>query len=279
MDYYSNCFTEIIENNECPYILDSFDSNNKKDYVLIRINTRNLIPEERKKLEVKYKICKTVGFVHVYKVYNVESAKIDLVDNKNNDPLTRTKPSNDILKKIIWKFNNKSYIKSNYDKKKLFTTFYLYYSKSFLSFPSNINNIITNYLINDYDINEMKCNLTLTDFNCYVNCKREETTELLKKCSWLLRPSKVDSFDFYKKNDELLPCSQYYALSVKINNNIKHYLIEHSFGEGYYTCLGSYDINGIPKIKRNLWFGSFVYALEYLIKKNNLSICDYYKND
>jgi len=277
MDYYQICVANTTNNNDCPFILDTFNPQNKKDYILIKTHTRNLKQEERDELEKMYKICKTVGYVHIYKAYDVISSKKYLVDDRKNDPLTRKKPSSNILKKINWKFNNRKYIKSYYDKDKLFTTFCLYYSNDLLHFSNNINQIIINYLITSDDINEMKCNLSLTDFNCFVNCKREDTTNLLQNCSWLLRPSKIDSFDFYKNNDELLPCSQYYALSLK-KKNIEHHLIEHSFGEGYYSCSGSYDKNGIPTVKRNLWFGSFVYILENLIKNNNISILDYYKN-
>lgn len=289
MNFYQLCTDYVTENNDCPFILENFDSKNKSEYVLVRTNTRNITQEERRKLEEKYKICKTVGYVHVYKAYDVDSAKTYLIDNKNNDPLTRQKPSDDILKKIEWKYNNKKYIKSNYNKVYLFNIFCQYYNNTIeldcdkkdifniLHFNNDIKLIILDYLIDNNDVNEMKCNLTPNDFNCFVDCKRDETKQLLKEYSWLLRPSKIDSFDFYN-NIELQPCSIYYAISIKVNSKINHYLFEHSFGEGYYICSGSYNNEGIPDVKRKSWFGSFVYALEHLIKNNNISILDYYKN-
>lgn len=278
MSFYNKCWNDISEGCQCPYILENINPEEKKNYILVKADSRKITYEERIELEKTHKIHENYGVVHVMKAYDIESAKIDLVDNKKNDPLTRKKPSPNMLRKIKWKFDNRQFIKSEYDKEKLFTTFCLHYSNDLLPFSDNINKIIISYLINSDDINEMKCNLNFTDFNCFVNCKREDTPKLLENHSWLLRPSKIDCFEFYKLDGKLLPCSQFYALSIKKNNSIYHHLIEHSFGEGYYFCDGSYDNNGIPTVIRKCWYGSFVYALEILIKNDNIPILDYYKN-
>lgn len=277
MEFYNVCSDIVTKENDCPFLLENFDSKEKEKYILIRTDTRELKENEREKLN-NYKICSKVGYVHVYKAYDVDSAKKYLIDDGNNDPLTRKKPSDDILKKIQWKYNNKNYIKQNYTKDELFNIFGIYYSKlDFLPFDYKIKSIILNYVLSKNDVNVMKCNLYPNDFNCFVDCKREETNDLLHNYSWLLRPSSVDSFDFYYNNDEILPCSKYYVLSLK-KNTITHYLIEHSFGEGYYFCTAKFDKNRIPTVKRLKWFGSFVYTLEHLLIHNYLFILDYYKN-
>jgi hypothetical protein len=280
MNLYEVCSDFIVNNDVCPLILDKFDPKDKGSYILKKINTRNITEDERKYLEEKgYKIYPTVGYVHKYQAYDLDSIKTHLIDNNGNDPLTRNPPSQNILKKIKFKYDNRKYIKSTYDKDKLFNIFCIYYcNKMFVYFSEKINSIIKNYLINDDDINEMRCNLIPTDFNCFINCDRQKSNEILTKNNktWLLRPSNVDSFNFYMNGNNLVPCSVYYVLSVNVKNKVSHYLIEHFFGEGYYFCSGGYNKEGKPNINRNKWFGSFVNALEHFIP--NLDILNFQKN-
>ena len=172
MTFYDKCWNDISKGCQCPYGLEDINLEEKKDYILVKADSRKITDKERKELDKTHKIHRNFGVVHVMKAYDIESAKIDLVDNGKNDPLTRKKPSPNMLSKIKWKFDNRQFIKSEYDKDKLFNTFCLHYSNDLLPFSDNINKIIISYLITSDDINEMKCNLNFTDFNCFVNCKR-----------------------------------------------------------------------------------------------------------
>ena len=269
MNLYT-CFTEnIVSDNECPFILENFDPKDKKSYIMVRINSRQLTDIERKELyDDGYLMPSTVGLVHVYKIYDVASAKIYLIDDNKPDPLTRQLVSQDIKNKIMYKFINRDYILDEYDGSDLFKIFCDYYGNN----GNNGNNEIK---YTDDEIKKMKCNLCPHNFNCFIDCDRKTAEQLLKDNdkTWLIRPSNVKSFDFIINDNKLKSCSTYYVLSYLVNNKCNHYLFEHAFGEGYYRCSGNY-INEIPYVTRKQWYGCFVETLENII--GEINIHDYF---
>jgi hypothetical protein len=118
----------------------------------------------------------------------------------------------------------------------------------------------------------MKCNLSPNDFICFVDCDRQTAEQLLQdnNKNWLIRPSKIKSFDFVMSNNKLKSCSTYYVLTYLVDAKCYHYLFEHAFGEGYYRCYGNY-IDDIPHVIRKQWFGCFVETLENIVEKNKIN--------
>lgn len=96
----------------------------------------------------------------------------------------------------------------------------------------------------------------------FINVNRQVTEKLLIVGEYLIRYSSISCDEFCIINDDLIPSCQYYAISIRTETDMRHYLIKHDFMSGFYF------------VKRNniLHYNTPNEILNYLLKIENITV-------
>jgi hypothetical protein len=220
-------FSDDVAKSICPISLGEFDpSSDKGKYVTIRSCQRELTAD---------RIADAIGCGYVVGgyVYNINPYEIDaayewFVTRSGIDPKSRAKLSQNALDRIRFRYEIRDVMGIEFDPTHFF--------KNWIKTMAHIH-------ISMDQIQMYNAHMTPEHFGCFHEVDRTGSIAMLDRVDsgWMVRPSSIKGVDFYiASSGELKPCSKFYSLSFKMGE-IRHILIEHAFGEGYYSAGGCVD--------------------------------------